>query len=691
MAEPEIAQLYENLSIADEDGEVHDIPAGEIREEEVAVGLCLVGKILSSKKVNREAFIHLIEQLWSQFSRVEIESVGVNVFMFKFNNKEERNRIWQRGPWYFDKSLMVLVRLEGMGNISQLRFNSVEMWIQNYDVPIICMNRRLAKWMAEQIGRVIDIPTESKDCWGKFLKVKVQIDITKPLKQWLWLRMEQSSEIVMVSLKYERLPEFCYVCGRIGHASKECEDKEAKQEALQGVSTKFGSWIRATRLDWQKMSIMKPIDGRSQNQSRLEERSEGKGIDFQIIRAGSKQCEENAGVLQEGRSGSVETVSTKGKQSYKGNGSSSTSKSKFHLAGKRSGLGKYKKSVPMDSKQRGTLSSSLKRWEVQFGKRKLCIGSAMESGSNKKGKVSETKLAGRKAVTVSDTFGNYEAFLVDCRGSSGGLMLLWKNVLQVKVLSFSVGHIDARIILEDKYMWRFSVVYGDPFPSNRVNSWELLGRLRFHSSDHRPILLRFDQNRQLIKSRFSGFHFEPYWLKEVDIGRVIGEAWQGRGPSISSQDFIGKLTYCASRLLEVQQLLADEVFMFVSSFLSDEDLGRDDKGLVVAAWSNQLPGKFTAEMGELITLREGLQLAHFYNMKVDFAEVISPKVVSILNDSIPLVGESKFIMNDIKMLVSVVGITKCLAVSKYGNSLALNLANSAFVSCREWLWLDFWS
>jgi hypothetical protein len=37
---------------------------------------------------------------------------------------------------------------------------------------------------------------------------------------------------VMVSLKYERLPEFCYVCGRIGHVSKECNDEEAKRLKL---------------------------------------------------------------------------------------------------------------------------------------------------------------------------------------------------------------------------------------------------------------------------------------------------------------------------------------------------------------------------------------------------------------------------------------------------------------------------
>ncbi|KAK0571580.1 hypothetical protein LWI29_018361 [Acer saccharum] len=80
----------------------------------------------------------------------------------------------------------------------------------------------------------------------------------------------------------------------------------------------------------------------------------------------------------------LQTVSTKGKQGYKGNGLSSTSKLKFHLAGKRFGLGKFKNSGPLVSKQRSPLSSSMKRWEVQFGKRKLCIGSAIESGSNKK-------------------------------------------------------------------------------------------------------------------------------------------------------------------------------------------------------------------------------------------------------------------------------------------------------------------
>ncbi|TXG56775.1 hypothetical protein EZV62_018088 [Acer yangbiense] len=229
MAESKIVKLYENLSLADEDCEIHEM-------SEEWKGGC--GSL-----------------------RVAIEAVGVNIFMFHFINQEEQNHIWQRGSWYFDKSLIILEKPEGMGNISLLRFNKVELWIQIHDVPIMCMNRRTAKWMAKQLGKVIEIPMESKDCWGKFMKVKVLIDISKSLKRWLRLKLDKSTNILMVSLKYERLPEFCYVCGRIGHASKECFDEEAKIEALKGDLTKYGSWMRASVTDKQKIRFNQQSEG----------------------------------------------------------------------------------------------------------------------------------------------------------------------------------------------------------------------------------------------------------------------------------------------------------------------------------------------------------------------------------------------------------------------------------------------
>ncbi|TXG73753.1 hypothetical protein EZV62_002332 [Acer yangbiense] len=217
MSESEIVKLYENLSLAEEDGAVLEM------SEEVGVeGLEDVDRCL-----------------------VEVETVGDNTFMFIFIKEENRNRVWQRGPWHFGKSLIALEKPLGVGSISKLRFNKADFWVQIHDIPILCMNRRTAKWMAEQLGEVVEIPLESKECWGKYMRVKVRLDILKPLKRWLRPKLGKSDEITMVGLRYERLPDFYYTCGRIGHVLQECQDEDARKLALESTQTRFGSWMKA--------------------------------------------------------------------------------------------------------------------------------------------------------------------------------------------------------------------------------------------------------------------------------------------------------------------------------------------------------------------------------------------------------------------------------------------------------------
>ncbi|TXG65036.1 hypothetical protein EZV62_012030 [Acer yangbiense] len=104
-----------------------------------------------------------------------------------------------------------------------------------------------------KIGVVLELPTDSKECRGKLLRVKVRVDIFKPLKRWLRLKLDKSENIVVIALKYERLPEFCYVCGKIGHSLRECPDDDARSDALEGATTKYGVWLRVVSLDKSKL------------------------------------------------------------------------------------------------------------------------------------------------------------------------------------------------------------------------------------------------------------------------------------------------------------------------------------------------------------------------------------------------------------------------------------------------------
>lgn len=57
---------------------------------------------------------------------------------------------------------------------------------------------------------------------GMFARMKVSLDISKPLKQGVWVKSDNALEDICILLLYARLPNFCYMCGKIGHLQRDC-------------------------------------------------------------------------------------------------------------------------------------------------------------------------------------------------------------------------------------------------------------------------------------------------------------------------------------------------------------------------------------------------------------------------------------------------------------------------------------
>ncbi|KAL5799473.1 hypothetical protein ACOSQ3_032552 [Xanthoceras sorbifolium] len=114
------------------------------------------------------------------------------------------------------------------------------------------MNCKVARLIAEEVGTIVDFLMNSKDLWGKFLRIKVRIDITKPLKRGIRMRLENYDTMIMALIKYEILLDFCYGYGFIGHSLRECHNSEVMKSIMEGVEPKFGVWLRASPLDRSK-------------------------------------------------------------------------------------------------------------------------------------------------------------------------------------------------------------------------------------------------------------------------------------------------------------------------------------------------------------------------------------------------------------------------------------------------------
>lgn len=65
---------------------------------------------------------------------------------------------------------------------------------------------------------------------------------------------------------------------------------------------------------------------------------------------------------------------------------------------------------------------------------------------------------------------------VDCEGRSSGLVLLWKNTINMCFLQYSKFHIRG-FILKDGIRWYLTGFYGQLEMSKRNESWSLLSSL----------------------------------------------------------------------------------------------------------------------------------------------------------------------------------------------------------------------
>ncbi|TXG47751.1 hypothetical protein EZV62_027045 [Acer yangbiense] len=247
MESSDIACLCASLSLTEKDGPVQILEENLKIEAVHRMSLYLMGKLLSNKVVNKEAFIRVISRIWQVSRGVEVESVSGNIFSFHFHCEEDRQRVIAGGPWNFDDELLVLEKPVGKGVIETLSFNLAKFWIQIHQISIICMTRKIGWFLGGLIGEVLDVDGgNTREARGKFMRVRVRIDIKKPLKRCLGVDIMGDGAETLMILRYERLRIHCFKCGMVDHKVADCLVVEPIP-VINGVELlSFRIWMRAS-------------------------------------------------------------------------------------------------------------------------------------------------------------------------------------------------------------------------------------------------------------------------------------------------------------------------------------------------------------------------------------------------------------------------------------------------------------
>nr|XP_023870320.1 uncharacterized protein LOC111982935 [Quercus suber] len=167
----------------------------------------------------------------------------------------DAEKVLQGQPWAFDKHLVAVQRYEGAEPVQHLVFKSATFWVQIHNLPFQLLTVEAAYSIGETIGKVSRPKDIEEMKGGNFMRVRVEIDITKPLCRGRKISWDQSGEGWAVFM-YERLPNICYWCGLLSHDNKDCDLWLSSRGSLRIEDQQFGPWIRAPQFNHVKKTVV---------------------------------------------------------------------------------------------------------------------------------------------------------------------------------------------------------------------------------------------------------------------------------------------------------------------------------------------------------------------------------------------------------------------------------------------------
>ncbi|XBI96729.1 hypothetical protein VPH35_032973 [Triticum aestivum] len=150
-----VVGLLKGLKLTDEEkkGVRIRISAKEKGKEAATQG---VGKVLSEKLAHPDAISLTLGRVWCPIKGIDCKEIGVNQFMFTFNQESGKRKALDNGPWMFDKDLVVVEDYVPSKRLEDYEFKDIPIWVRVYNLPLGMMNGEAAKDIGNIICRFVE-------------------------------------------------------------------------------------------------------------------------------------------------------------------------------------------------------------------------------------------------------------------------------------------------------------------------------------------------------------------------------------------------------------------------------------------------------------------------------------------------------------------------------------------------------
>ncbi|KAL8161345.1 hypothetical protein V2J09_012834 [Rumex salicifolius] len=184
------------------------------------------------RMISFPVFEQRLKQLWCPSGGMVISDLLNNFFLVRFELDSDPQGALTGGPWTMFGHYMMVKQWSIEFNPQTSVINSTGVWVRISRLSMMMYDRNLLFAISSTIENPLRIDNNTLNATrGRFAKVCIEVDLTKPLKGEMFVNGER------LQIEYENLHLICFTCGRYGHDCDHCSfntNKDPPEEAQKG-------------------------------------------------------------------------------------------------------------------------------------------------------------------------------------------------------------------------------------------------------------------------------------------------------------------------------------------------------------------------------------------------------------------------------------------------------------------------
>ncbi|KAL8507176.1 hypothetical protein ACS0TY_017906 [Phlomoides rotata] len=177
--------LLEKLSLSvEEDDELEIVYGDSSLATPGLMEFCLVGHFLTELSINFNLMKSRMASIWRIKKGLFVKDIGAGRY--------------DGYSWFFGNHLLILCRLDVGDHPLQVPLDKINFWVQIYDLPLMYFSEQIRIQLGNFLGFFVEYDELNKSLnWRSFMRIRVSLDVSKPLKRWKRIKKGDGSVFVV--------------------------------------------------------------------------------------------------------------------------------------------------------------------------------------------------------------------------------------------------------------------------------------------------------------------------------------------------------------------------------------------------------------------------------------------------------------------------------------------------------------